>query len=527
MRDLLADRIGPTDEHPPETYPKYGVQLKKVAAGSHTISGFMSDAPPVEARPVAPPWAILVLAAVVAAIFYAFHLEAEWWLDRHPKALGALRTRHFVPLIARTGRAISLWSLAPIAVLGVFLASARALFLRTTVRAAVLIPVSIALFFAIGTSVCMIDGYIATYDRSLQPAVLYPYTQPFASVADVPKVETKGPANFLRNFPRRQLNDVMANHSRTHPPGPVLFLWVVSRLFGPGLVPAWLATVLFASLATIPVFFLARDLYGETAARRALALFLLVPSVILFTTTSMDGPMMVFLVAAIWAFLRATAEGARWWMGAILSGLALALASFMTYTASYLLLFFGVIAVLAFFVDRPRFWRIARLVPVAALTCLFFYGALYLAVGYDPIAALQRAVWANNELVGTGHATFVQYVHVSLSNLFAFLFGMGFALVAVWLLQVRVAAARARTGQESDLFVLAFPISLLVITFSALYTLEVERIWMFMALMLTLGAGRYLDERQRAGAGDAAFYWTAGLLSLQAILMETFFDTLW
>jgi Dolichyl-phosphate-mannose-protein mannosyltransferase len=487
----------------------------------------MSDAPPLEARPVVPLWTILGLAFVVAAIFYAFHLEAEWWLDLHPKELGALRTRHFVPLIARPARAISLWLLPPFAVLGGFLISARALFLRTTVRAVVLLPVSIALFFAIGTSVSMIDGYIATYDRTLQPAVLYPYTQPFASYADVPRVETKGPASFLRNFPRRQLNDVMANHSRTHPPGPVLFLWVVSRLFGPGLVPAWLATVLFGSLATIPVFFVARDLYGETVARRALALFLLVPSVILFTTTSMDGPMMVFLVATIWVFLRATAEGARWWLGAILSGLALALASFMTYTASFLLLFFGVIAVLAFLADRPRFWRIVRIVPISALSALAFYGALYLAVGYDPIAALQRAVWANNELVGTGHGTFVQYIHVSLANLFAFLFGMGFALVAVWLLQVKAAARRARAGGEADLFVLAFPISLLVVTFSALYTLEVERIWMFMALMPTLAAARYLDERQGRGGGDAAFYWTAGLLGLQTIVTETLFDTLW
>ena len=244
--------------------------------------------------------------------------------------------------------------------------------------------------------------------------------------------------------------------------------------------------------------------------------------------TVMDGPMMAFLVAAIWAFLRATVEGARRWpLGAIVSGLALSLASFMTYTASYLLLFFGLIAVLAFFVDRPRFWRIARLVPVAAATCLAFYGVLYLAVGYDPLAALQRAVWANNELVGTGHATFVQYLHVSLSNLFAFLFGMGLALVAVWLLQVKAAVQRARSGRETDLFVLAFPISLVAITFSALYTLEVERIWMFMALMVTLAAGRFLDERQRSGGGDSAFYWTAGLLAAQAVLMETFFDMLW
>ena len=59
---------------------------------------------------------------------------------------------------------------------------------------------------------------------------------------------------------------------------------------------------------------------------------------------------------------------------------------------------------------------------------------------------------------------------------------------------------------------LAFPIALLVITFSALYTLEVERIWMFMASMLTLAAARATSTSgSRRGGGDAAFYWTAGL----------------
>jgi hypothetical protein len=90
-----------------------------------------------------------------------------------------------------------------------------------------------------------------------------------------------------------------------------------------------------------------------------------------------------------------------------------------------------------------------------------------------------------------------------------------------------VATQRAREGREADLFVLAFPISLLVITFSTLYTLEVERIWMFMSLMLTLAAGRYLDDRLQRGGGDAAFYWTAGLLALQVLCTETLLDTPW
>ena len=165
--------------------------------------------------------------------------------------------------------------------------------------------------------------------------------------------------------------------------------------------------------------------------------------------------------------------------------------------------------------------------------------AVYKRAGLDPVMQPRNAgsypgyVFTNAPLslpaahFGLGHGTLVQYLHVSLSNLFAFLFGMGLALVAAWLLEVAAAGKRARGGEGADLFVLAFPISLLLITFSALYTLEVERIWMFMALMLTVAAGRYLDDRQKRGGGDAAFYWTAGLLGLQVLGAETFFDTLW
>jgi len=358
----------------------------------------MRDAP----RGPAPAWTIPAAAIAVGAAFYAFHLWSEWWLDRHPLGMGALRTRHFLPLIARPGRAISLWLLPALGVMAVFFVSLRALFLRRAVKAWLLLPIAMAFFFAIGTSVAMIDGIITAYAQRPQPAVVYPYTQPFASYADVPRVEEKGPANFLRNFSRRHLNDLMANHTRTHPPGPTLFLWAARNTLGRGLTRAWLATVLFSALGTIPVFLMGRDLYGEEVARRGLALYLLVPSVVLFTTTSMDGAMTVFLVTTIWAFLRATAPDARWWpLGAVLSGLAMALASFMTYTVTFLCLFFGVIAVLAFFTDRPRFWRILRLVPVAFLTVVAFYGALYAAVDYDPIAAARRAGSSSSAVLAT------------------------------------------------------------------------------------------------------------------------------
>jgi hypothetical protein len=491
----------------------------------------MSDSQTVAAGRARVPrrWLHSIPAHCLAAVllFLAYRVQLEAWYESHPKQLGALRARHLLPLVSRSGWSVGLWLLPAAAVLVGFVLLARYLYLRSSPRPVWTLALSVLFFFTIGTSVAMIDGYIPTLQRDVQPAFLYPYTQPFASYVDVPKVDAKGPAAFLRGFSRRTLNENMANHSRTHPPGPILFLWGAGRLFGPGLVPAWLATVLFTALATVPVFFLARDLHGEPVARRAVALLLLTPSLILFSTTSMDGPMAVFLIAALWSFFWATKEGGRWWLRAALSGLALAVASFMTYTASFLALYFAITAVLAFFLDRPLFRRIVRIVPLAAASAFGFYLLLYLTTGYDPIAAVKRAMWANDELVGTGHATFDQYLQVSGANLTAFLVGIGLPLVVVWLRQVRIAAARARAREETDLFVLAFPIALVIIAFSTLYTLETERIWMFMAAFLTPAAARYVYDRQRGGAGDGPFYWTAGLLALQVLVMETFSDTLW
>jgi hypothetical protein len=48
----------------------------------------MSDAPPLEDRPVAPLWTILALAAVVAAIFYAFHLRPNGGWTAIPRRSG-------------------------------------------------------------------------------------------------------------------------------------------------------------------------------------------------------------------------------------------------------------------------------------------------------------------------------------------------------------------------------------------------------------------------------------------------------
>src|SRR5206468_12421336 len=101
----------------------------------------------------------------------------------------------------------------------------------------------------------------------------------------------------------------LSHHSQTHPPGPVLFLWAVSKLFGPGLIAASLAAIIATSLAAAPAYWLARDWAGAKGALIAGAMYVLSPSLVLFGATCMDGVFAAFAVMTVWLLYKAA--GAR------------------------------------------------------------------------------------------------------------------------------------------------------------------------------------------------------------------------
>ena len=61
--------------------------------------------------------------------------------------------------------------------------------------------------------------------------------------------------------------------------------------------------------------------------------------------------------------------------------------------------------------------------------------------------------------------------------------------------------------EKTDTFVIGFLITLLFFTFSTLFTMEVERIWIFMAPFFVIPVAKYLSTRPRSD-----LYWVACLL---------------
>ena len=94
----------------------------------------------------------------------------------------------------------------------------------------------------------------------------------------------------MRDYAKPELFSTLSGHAQTHRPAVYCSYGLSGKLFGYNLLAASLGSVVFTSLTVIPIYLLARELYGGLVAGFALALFLITPNFVMFTGTSMDGP---------------------------------------------------------------------------------------------------------------------------------------------------------------------------------------------------------------------------------------------
>ena len=491
---------------------------------------------------------IPVQIGLLALFFCVYHIFLFYIMRETSVNLGAVRfQKHIVPLYAEPSFDLSWWILPAILVCAGFLYLCHR-YLLSGASERHLIGVAFVCFLAIHISVAQIDGY-REYEEDGEKkrilTLLEPYTRTSLEYyGDVPRVEELGIRRFLRDYSKPELFDTLSGHTRTHPPGGVLFLWHVSGLFGYNLISASLVSIIFTALTVIPIYRLGAHLYGEKVGRYALLLFLVTPNFVMFTGTSMDGPFSVFPILSIYLFYKArereTIPDQKWHEFrpySLLTGLSLALGMFMTYSTVVVGVFLCVVALL----ERKQFRQYLKVLLFAASGFIGFYLLLFVLTGFRPIEALWAAIKKDEMGMGTGYESIGRYFHLSFANLFAFLIGVGFPITLVWLREIVSALKEwkqntASSEQESnqtripwifrheklDTFVIGFLITLFFFTFSTLFTMEVERIWIFMVPFFVIPVAKHLTPRPVSD-----FYWVVGILVAQLIVSEALLYTYW
>lgn len=453
-----------------------------------------------------------------AIFFWVYHKSLIYWMQGIN--LGALKfDRHVAPLYAEPQTTLGLWILPASIVLAGFLLICRKILLLQSTRLSRFFVISILSFLVIGISVAMIDGHREVNERDIL-AFLEPYTRTSLEYyGDAPKVDAVGFQSFLRDYAKPELFQTLSLHSQTHPPGGILFLWMISKCFGYNLFAASLASICFTSVTVIPVYWLAKDLYGDMVGRYATALFLIMPNFVMFTTTSMDGPFSVLPIASVYLFYKAVST--RSTVYAVLTGIALGFGMFMTFSTVFIGLYFGVVTLFTLMIDRKRFKGMLTVTLISGAAFAGFYLLMYALTGFNLLAVLLAAIEKDRDLMGTGYESIARYFHVSIANLFAFLIGIGIPLTIVWIKQI------PRMIRRRDIYAIGFFVSLLVIAFSTLYTMEVERIWIFMAPFVVIPVAKYLRELCNQQQRTSPFFWVAGLLCFQLVLFEATLYTYW
>ncbi|MBM3211098.1 glycosyltransferase family 39 protein [Candidatus Poribacteria bacterium] len=412
------------------------------------------------------------------------------------------------------------WLILPITVMILYFVILKNVINSTQPISAPIFILAVAgLKIGIDISVASINGGIATLGAPIGNYLEY--------YSDVPKVQ--GIWAFLRDFNRMDLS----LHSETHPPGGALFLWAVSKIFNYDLITNSAAIILFSTLTLIPIYLLAKQFYDEKIGRYALLIFIITPNMVIFTATCMDAVFAAFLVWSIYLYFRAISSDSV--IYSIIAGVSITISMIMNFTTTTLGIYFFLLAVVTYFREKTslndnvnrNFHRHLRTMFITAGVVIVIYILLYIGPRYSVITNLRNATARDRYMMGTGHETIERYIFICLANLFAFFTFVGFPTTALWIRESLGTIRDAYRRVRFDSFLITYILMFAAVALSTLFTLEVERVWLYMLPFIVIPAGRNIVKYIEKSQKNWLIYTTTFFLWIQTILFELFMDTRW
>ncbi len=302
------------------------------------------------------------------AVLVAVALAASWLAVRLHARLGTAGA----PFDGEYRFAVNPRSaLAPLLAVGALVAVARGWTDRLPWRVLLLATYAVAAGWALALAV--VDG---------AAGLANPVTNPEEYLADVPRVGDH-PAAFVRGFVADAGSLTPA--TRSHPPLPVLLLWLLDRA-GITSPVALGVTLTLLGVLTVPLVLVAvRSLAGEPSARRLGPLLALAPYAV-WVAVSMDAVTAALGAAVVAAGAVGSEHGRRWWANtawAAAAGLLLGTAALFSYAVAWL----AVTVMCIYFVRRRP------LLNVVSAVCTLVPVLLAQAAGFgwtDGLAAARQ-----------------------------------------------------------------------------------------------------------------------------------------
>ncbi|KKS96850.1 hypothetical protein A3B05_01090 [Candidatus Giovannonibacteria bacterium RIFCSPLOWO2_01_FULL_43_160] len=312
--------------------------------------------------------------------------------------------------------------------------------------------------------------------------------------------------NYISLIPR------LAEHSTTHPPGYTLVLYFVYKYFKAGFFGMSLWVVFIAGLTLWPLYFLWRYFLEEIEVKRALEIFIFVPSVVMMTATSMEGVFM-FLVWCAIALVFIGWQKNIWLAG--LGGLAAAMALLTNFLFLLLAPFFLFLAwhVTQKAVAVGRSKALLRVFISLALFFLFFF-SLWQWSGYSIVDNFFAALAANQGAVRSNFESIPVYFLYIFMNIVNFLIYLGLPLFFVFLKGLPATFKNGNLLFKSGLWILLFFLAV------GVFQANVERLWLFIVPFFMVFKNKLFNEECRP-----LFHPFLSLMLFQIVVTQILFYT--
>ena len=410
------------------------------------------------------------------------------------------------------------WHIPPLAVFLVFLALLRATLARLDWfeaqppgKTAFRLAISLALFlFAFAAVIAMV--------REGPAGISHAYArQTYEYIGDIGK--TRGIRALFHDY--LKIHPHLSMHAKVHPPGPIALLWLLSYVvFSQDPMPLSLATMAVSILGVIPLYLWVSDMAGRRVALTSCLIYVLMPSVVLFTATSADILFTPFTLSTLFLFWRALHRRSAGY--ALAAGACYGLVSLLSFSLLGLGAFFAIVGLWRLFDSKHRL-GVIQTAAIMAASFLAVHVAVRLWSGYDAVACLQvcKAQFdldqANLDLLTPRYPAWT-YKFFNPACWFYYA-GIPASVLFAWRL--------ARPDAETKGLFLVFALTLLAFNFLYIARGESERSALYVFPFIAIPAAHLLDSLGRQARSPGPLTATVAFLAFQCWLTESILYTFW
>lgn len=287
---------------------------------------------------------------------------------------------------------------------------------------------------------------------------------------------------WLDEFPR----GIRYLHSATHPAGPVLFYYAFLKVFGPYAAFLGGLTVALAGSAGVVVVHALAGLWTEkrTARLLASAFFALNPALIFFSPEfDQVYPIFAMLLILLWVKALGASKRYAYGFGGVL--FISTLFAYGTLTIGAFLVYYTIYWLWPADTRRSRLIVVFRCSVIALSVCAGLFVLLWVATGYDPVLAFERAL-INQRILAEILAR--PYTNFVLVDPYDFLLGAGVIALPILVFHMR------RSFNALTVIGVA---TILTVDVSGLLRAETARVWLFLQPLLAVPVGVELSGLRR------------------------------